>query len=93
LTHRFEGLFTTSLIVAVSACASRDQLGDRHPVGLQSVGARRRGRFAANVVSAMPIAVPTFTLGFDHIIVFISIPRRGLGTLPPLMVATYPICR
>jgi len=88
-----DSAFTTSLIVAVSACASTDQLGDRHPAGLWSVGARRRGRFAANVVSAMPIAVPTITLGFGYVIVFNIDTAPWLGTLPPLMVATCPICR
>ena len=50
-------------------------------------GARRKGSAAARIVSAMPVAVPTITLGFGYMIVFNTDLMPWLGTLPLLVAA------
>lgn len=82
----FRKAFTTSLIVALSACVINTVLGVPLAYSLYH-GARRRGSFAAKIVSAMPVAVPTITLGFGYIIVFNTDYLPLLGTLPLLIAA------
>ena len=52
-----------------------------------SHAARRKGSAAARIVSAMPVAVPTITLGFGYMIVFNTDLMPWLGTLPLLVAA------
>ena len=55
--------------------------------GSRAHRAGRRGSIAARLVSAMPVAVPTITLGFGYIIVFNTDYAPWLGTLPLLIAA------
>ena len=82
----FRRAFTTSLIVAASACVINALIAVPLAYSLYH-GASRRGSIAAKIVSAMPIAVPTITLGFGYIIVFNTDTAPWLGTLPLLIVA------
>jgi putative spermidine/putrescine transport system permease protein len=82
----FRKAFGTSLLVALSSCAINTLLAVPLAYSLYH-GASRRGSFAAKVVSAMPVAVPTITLGFGYIIVFNTDVMPWLGTLPLLIAA------
>lgn len=82
----FRKAFTTSLIVALASCVINTVLAVPLAYSLYH-GARRRGSFAAKVVSAMPVAVPTITLGFGYMIVFNTDWMPWLGTLPLLIAA------
>ncbi|AME26255.1 ABC transporter permease [Burkholderia sp. PAMC 26561] len=82
----FRKAFTTSLIVALSTCVINAILAVPLAYSLYN-GAGRRGSLAAKVVSAMPVAVPTITLGFGYIIVFNTDAMPWLGTLWLLIAA------
>jgi putative spermidine/putrescine transport system permease protein len=82
----FRKAFTTSLGVALAACVINTVLAVPLAYSLYH-GAGRRGSFAAKVVSAMPVAVPTITLAFGYIIVFNTDTAPWLGTLPLLIAA------
>jgi putative spermidine/putrescine transport system permease protein len=82
----FRKAFTTSLIVASSACLINAILAV--PLAYSLYHAAQRGAgLAARLVSAMPIAVPTITLGFGYMIVFNSDWMPWLGSLPLLIAA------
>lgn len=82
----FRRAFSTSLIVALSACAINTLLSIPLAYCLYHL-AGRRGSLAAKIVSAMPVVVPTITLGFGYIIVFNTDVAPWLGTLPLLIAA------
>lgn len=82
----FRKAFGTSLVVALAACVINTLLAVPLAYSLYH-RAGQRGSFAAKVVSAMPIAVPTITLGFGYIIVFNTDTAPWLGTLPLLIAA------
>lgn len=82
----FRKAFTTSLVVAGSACLINTLISVPLAYSLYH-GAKNRGSFAAKVVSAMPVAVPTITLGFGYIIVFNSDLTPWLGSMPLLIAA------
>lgn len=82
----FRNSFATSLVVAAAACAINTVLALPLAYSLYH-GARQRGSLAARVVSAMPVAVPTITLGFGYMIVFNSDAMPWLGSLPLLIAA------
>ena len=82
----FRNAFFTSLLVAASACAINTLLAVPLAYSLYH-GARRRGSVAARLVSALPVAVPTITLGFGYIIVFNTDTLPWLGSLPLLIAA------
>lgn len=82
----FRQAFGTSLVVAVSACAINTVLAVPLAYALHH-SAQRRGGLAARLVSALPVAVPTITLGFGYIIVFNTDTFPWLGSLPLLIVA------
>jgi putative spermidine/putrescine transport system permease protein len=82
----FRKAFVTSLIVATSACALNAVLAVPLAYSLYH-GARQRGSLAARTVSALPVAVPTITLGFGYMIVFNSDSLPWLGSLPLLIAA------
>jgi putative spermidine/putrescine transport system permease protein len=82
----FRKAFTSSLVVAMSACLINTLLAVPLAYSLYH-GANRRGSLAAKIVSAMPIAVPTITLGFGYMIVFNTDWLPWLGSLPLLIAA------
>lgn len=82
----FRNAFATSLVVAACACAINTVLAVPLAYALYH-GAQRRGSAAAKLVSALPIAVPTITLGFGYIIVFNTDTLPWLGSLPLLIAA------
>ncbi|MCS4510297.1 ABC transporter permease [Xylophilus ampelinus] len=82
----FRKSFASSLVVAASACTINTLLAPPLAYALYH-GARRGGGLAARLVSAMPIAVPTITLGFGYMIVFNTDTLPWLGTLPLLIAA------
>jgi putative spermidine/putrescine transport system permease protein len=82
----FRRAFTTSLVVALSTCAINTVLAVPLAYSLYH-GANRRGSLPAKIVSAMPVAVPTVTLGFGYIIVFNTDAMPWLGTLWLLIAA------
>lgn len=82
----FRSAFATSLVVAVSACLINTVLAIPLAYALYH-GAKRRGSMAARLVSALPVAVPTITLGFGYIIVFNTNTLPWLGSLPLLIAA------
>ena len=86
LDPSFRQAFVTSLTVALSACAVNTLLGLPLAYALYH-GARRRSGVAAKLISAIPVAVPTITLGFGYIIVFGGDWLPWLGTLPLLIAA------
>ncbi|MCG1019938.1 ABC transporter permease subunit [Mycetohabitans sp. B4] len=85
LDSSFRSAFTTSLVVALSACAINTILALPLAYSLYHK-AGRGGSAAAKIVSMMPIVVPTITLGFGYIIVFNTDVFPWLGTLPLLIV-------
>lgn len=82
----FRRAFANSLLVAAGACAINVVLAAPLAYALYH-GARRRGSAAARIASAMPVAVPTITLGFGYLIVFNSDALPWLGSLPLLVAA------
>ncbi|APW39649.1 ABC transporter permease [Rhodoferax koreense] len=82
----FRKAFVNSLLVALAACAINTVLAMPLAYALYH-GARRGGGLASRLVSAMPIAVPTITLGFGYIIVFNSDWLPWLGSMPLLIAA------
>lgn len=86
LDTSFRKAFVTSLTVAVSACAINTVLALPLAYSLYHRSGRS-GSWAARVVSAMPVAVPTITLGFGYLIVFNTDWLPWLGSLPLLIAA------
>lgn len=82
----FRKAFVTSLVVALSACAINTVLALPLAYSLYH-HSRRAGSWAARLVSAMPVAVPTITLGFGYLIVFNTDWLPWLGSLPLLIAA------
>ncbi len=82
----FRKAFVSSLLVALAACAINSVLAMPLAYALYH-GARRGGGLTSRIVSAMPIAVPTITLGFGYIIVFNSDWLPWLGSMPLLIAA------
>jgi len=82
----FRKAFVNSLVVACSACAINTLLALPLAYSLYH-GARRGSGLAARIVSAMPIAVPTITLGFGYMIVFNTDWLPWLGSMPLLIAA------
>lgn len=81
----FRKAFSTSLVVALAACVINTVLAVPLAYSMYH-GAGRRGSFAAKLVSAMPVAVPTITLGFGYILVFNTDALPWLGSLPLLVM-------
>jgi putative spermidine/putrescine transport system permease protein len=86
LDTSFRKAFVSSLTVAAAACAINTVLAVPLAYSLYH-GAKRRGSLAAKLVSAMPVAVPTITLGFGYMIVFNTDWMPWLGSLPLLIAA------
>jgi len=86
LDTSFRKAFATSLVVALSACAINTVLALPLAYSLYH-RAGRAGSWAARLVSAMPVAVPTITLGFGYLIVFNTDWLPWLGSLPLLIAA------
>jgi putative spermidine/putrescine transport system permease protein len=82
----FRRAFVTSLVVALGACALNTIVGVPLAYALHH-GARRRVALAARLIAAMPIAVPTITLGFGYMLVFNTDWMPWLGSLPLLIAA------
>jgi putative spermidine/putrescine transport system permease protein len=82
----FRKAFVSSLLVASATCAINTLLAVPLAYSLYH-SAKRRGSFAAKLVSAMPIAVPTITLGFGYMIVFNTDWMPWLGSMPLLIAA------
>lgn len=82
----FRKAFATSLVVAVSACVINTFLALPLAYSLYHRSVRA-GSWAARLVSAMPVAVPTITLGFGYLIVFNTDLMPWLGSLPLLIAA------
>jgi putative spermidine/putrescine transport system permease protein len=82
----FRKAFVSSLVVATAACAINTVLAMPLAYALYH-GARRGAGLTARLVSAMPVAVPTITLGFGYIIVFSTDRLPWLGSMPLLIAA------
>lgn len=82
----FRRAFVTSLVVALGACVVNTVVGVPLAYALHH-GARRRVAVAARLIAAMPIAVPTITLGFGYMLVFNTDLMPWLGSLPLLIAA------
>jgi len=82
----FRKAFVNSLVVALSACAINTVLALPLTYALYH-GAGRRGSLMARIVSAMPVAVPTITLGFGYMVVFNTDWMPWLGSMPLLIAA------
>lgn len=79
----FRRAFFTSLTVALSVALIDAVLATPLAYSLHHGGGRRLGR----LISAMPVAVPTITLGFGYILVFNSDIAPWLGTLGLIIAA------
>ena len=86
LDTSFRKAFVTSLVVAFSACAINTVLALPLAYSLYHRSGRA-GSWAARLVSAMPVAVPTITLGFGYVMVFNTDWLPWLGSLPLLIAA------
>jgi putative spermidine/putrescine transport system permease protein len=86
LDSSFRKAFANSLVVAMSACLINTVLALPLTYALYH-GAGRRGSLAARIVSAMPVAVPTITLGFGYMVVFNTDWLPWLGSMPLLIAA------
>jgi putative spermidine/putrescine transport system permease protein len=84
--HSFRKAFVNSLVVAGSACVINAVLAVPLAYALYH-GSARRGSFAAKIVAALPVAVPTITLGFGYMIVFNTDAMPWLGSMPLLIAA------
>lgn len=82
----FRKAFVSSLVVALAACAINTVLALPLAYALYH-GAQRGSALASRIVSAMPIAVPTITLGFGYMIVFNTDWLPWLGSMPLLIAA------
>jgi putative spermidine/putrescine transport system permease protein len=82
----FRRAFVTSLVVALGACLVNTVIGVPLAYALHH-GAQRRVALAARLIAAMPIAVPTITLGFGYMLVFNTDWMPWLGSLPLLIAA------
>lgn len=82
----FRKAFATSLVVALSACIINTVLALPLAYSLYH-RATRSGSWAARLVSAMPVAAPTITLGFGYLMVFNTDWLPWLGSLPLLIAA------
>jgi putative spermidine/putrescine transport system permease protein len=82
----FRRAFSTSLVVALGACVANTLVGVPLAYALHH-GARRRIAIAARLIAALPIAVPTITLGFGYMLVFNTDLMPWLGSLPLLIAA------
>lgn len=82
----FRKAFTTSLVVAISACTINAVIALPLAYSLHH-SAGRRGGWAAKVINGLPVAVPTITLGFGYMIVFNSELFPWLGSMPLLIAA------
>ena len=82
----FRKAFVNSLLVAGSACVINTLLAVPLAYALYH-GAARRGSAAAKIVAALPVAVPTITLGFGYMIVFNTDLMPWLGSMPLLIAA------
>ena len=82
----FRKAFITSLMVALSACLINTALALPLAYALYH-RAGQAGSWGARLVSAMPVAVPTITLGFGYLLVFNTDTLPWLGSLPLLMAA------
>ncbi len=86
LDASFRKAFAPSLTVACSACLINAFLALPLAYSLYH-RAGRAGSWAARLVSSMPVAVPTITLGFGYLIVFNTDWMPWLGSLPLLIAA------
>ena len=86
LDKSFRSAFATSLVVALSACMINALVGLPLAYSLYHAG-MRGSQTAARIVSSLPIAVPTITLGFGYMIVFNSDWMPWLSSLPLLILA------
>ena len=86
LDTSFRKAFMTSLVVALSACVINTVLALPLAYSLYHHSSRA-GSWAARLVSAMPVAVPTITLGFGYLIIFNTDWLPWLGSLPLLIAA------
>jgi putative spermidine/putrescine transport system permease protein len=82
----FQRAFRSSLFVALSACAINTVLA--LPLAYSLYNQAGKGKaLASRLISAMPVAVPTITLGFGYMIVFNSDLMPWLGSMPLLIAA------
>jgi putative spermidine/putrescine transport system permease protein len=82
----FTKAFVSSFFVAVCTCIVNSVLA--LPLAYSLYCNNSKGSaFAARVISSMPIAVPTITLGFGYMIVFNSDLAPWLGSMPLLIAA------
>ena len=86
LDTSFRKAFVTSLVVASSACAINTVLALPLAYSMYHRGGRA-GSWAARLVTALPVAVPTITLGFGYVMVFNTDWLPWLGSLPLLIAA------
>jgi len=86
LDPSFRKAFVNSVVVALSACAINTLIALPLAYSLYH-RAGKRGSMAAKLVSSLPIAVPTITLGFGYMIVFNSDLLPWLGSMPLLIAA------
>lgn len=86
LDPSFRKAFVNSVVVALSACAINALIALPLAYSLYH-WAGKRGSMVAKLVSALPIAVPTITLGFGYMIVFNSDLLPWLGSMPLLIAA------
>ena len=82
----FKRAFFSSLLVALSACLVNTLVAVPLAYSLYH-GAQKRGAFAVRLVAAMPVAVPTITLGFGYMLVFNTDLLPWLGSTPLLIAA------
>ena len=82
----FRKAFANSLTVALSACAINVLLAVPLAYALHH-GSQQRSTLAAKMVSTLPIAVPTITLGFGYMLVFNTDAMPWLGSMPLLIAA------
>ena len=82
----FRKAFGSSLAVALSACLINILLAVPLAYALHH-GSQQRTALAAKMVSALPIAVPTMTLGFGYMLVFNTDAMPWLGSMPLLIAA------
>jgi putative spermidine/putrescine transport system permease protein len=82
----FRRAFTSSLFVALCACMINTVLA--LPLAYSLYNQARKGQgLASRIISAMPVAVPTITLGFGYMIVFNTDLMPWLGSMPLLVAA------
>jgi putative spermidine/putrescine transport system permease protein len=82
----FRRAFFSSLTVALCTCVINTVIAVPLAYTMYH-GAQRKGAFLARLVSAMPVAVPTITLGFGYMLVFNTDLMPWLGSMPLLIAA------